>query len=622
MKKTLSTIATILVVCVIVLIGAKYLGESDADRYLRQQLQTTKLENQIARAEAWGQISLALVYVAGVAGGLSLLALPLAVFGLTGKLTRSHRAEDGLYPILVERPGILARLQGNRDPIVVNPNLQGTAVARYRELRDGVQMIAPAIDETQATVTAAAQRIQMVQAMTSDKGRLSAAAGRLLAGSYDPRNPRDSILDDTPALPAPYHRPMTLKDALTHAQTEGEIVLGQDHDNGNRPAIWRPSAVPHFAIWGSSQQSKSEGLGYTIALGLIAAGYHLVVLDVEEEAQWAELSSHVEYHATDATLFSGQVEALAAEWRRRGDVLQRYGSPNWSSLPAQAGERRMAVVVEEYSYIRAAAADFGNLADQDRAMSDMATKGGKRGMHMVILDQHYKGMHGKWPAPVLNNVAARASFRQPVEDNTLVGYHGLAKLERGVFAYNGERFTSYHARPHARTLLATIPALDLRPVVRPVRPFVPGWEAPPLEVDPPSPSRTGEPNGPAEPTPVVDVESDLQKAARAWITERLAQGETATQVEMRKALAPHNGGEEVSKGWAWDLWHTYHPEGTKYQPAKAEPVAPRRDWGYIIAMDDDRLTDLMASSTDEEERGAAFVELRERGQLEFRGKKL
>lgn len=612
MKNLISIIAVPLILLVL-FVGYK---EATTPAALRQ----VQISNQIARTEAWGQVGLVLIYAAGTAGVLTILAVPFAAFGLSGKITRSHRAEGGLYPILVERPGLLARLKGNRDPIVVNPNLQGVPVARYRELPGGVQMIAPAMDEAQAIVTAAGQRIQMVQAMTSDKGRLSAPAGRLLAGGYDPRNPNASVLDDTPMLPAPYHRPMTLKDAMTHAQTEDEIVLGQDHDNGNRPAIWRPSGVPHFAIWGSSQQGKSEGLGYTIALCMIAAGYHLVVLDVEQEAQWRELSSHVEYHATDATLFSGQVEALAAEWRRRGDVLQRYGSPNWASLPAQAGERRMAVVVEEYSFIRAAAAGYGNLSDQDLAMSDLAARGGKRGMHMVLLDQHYQGQHGKWPAPVLNNVAARATFRQPKEDNSLVGYYPMAKLGKGEFAYEGEKFTAYHARPHARTLLAGIPALDLRPVVRPVRPFVtPSYT--PLVVDPPPSSRTAEPNGPTEPMPVVDVESDLQKAARTWITERLAQGETATQVEMRKALAPHNGGEEVSKGWAWDLWHTYHPDGTKYQPAKAEPVA-RRDWGYIIAMDDDSLTDLMASSTDEEERGAAFVELRERGQLEFRGKKL
>ncbi len=112
MKKLLSIIPVIVIVFFLI-VGVRYLGESDQDRHLRQQLSATKLSNQIARAEAWGQISLALVYVVGTAGGLTILALPFAAFGLAGKLTRSHRAEGGLYPILVERPGLLARIKGN-----------------------------------------------------------------------------------------------------------------------------------------------------------------------------------------------------------------------------------------------------------------------------------------------------------------------------------------------------------------------------------------------------------------------------------------------------------------------------------------------------------------------------
>jgi NAD(P)-dependent dehydrogenase (short-subunit alcohol dehydrogenase family) len=486
MMKSIKNLAVVILIGVVLVVGVSAYGQismTDQQRFLRRQLETTKISNQIATAQAWGQIRLALVYVAGGTLGILMVAGSGLILSFVGKYTRTLRAVDGLYPVIVERPGLFARLQGKRDPIVVDPNKQTGPVARYREVPGGVQMIAPIDNEaTQATATAAAQRVQMVQAMNS--GRMSAAAGRFFAGAYDPRQPA-TVLDEPPALAAPQQEPAFLDRLIANPSQNGEIVLGQAEARGFERATWRPVAVPHLAIWGSTQQGKTTGMGYTVAMQLIAAGHHVVIIDPEEEANWAKLDGWAEYHPTDPAQFPAQIAALAEEYERRGSVLARYGAPNWVKLPDRSGERRMVLIVEEYGRIRTQAGDYGNLAEIDRVMGELATRGGKRGMHMVLVDQHYKGQWGKWPDPVFNNIGARATFRQPKEDNSLVGYHGLAFLGVGNFAYEGRTFNTFHAEPHVAKLMANVPALDARPLLgvsssgsSAVRSFV-GWEAPP-----------------------------------------------------------------------------------------------------------------------------------------------
>jgi len=609
--KTLSKIIPILIILGLLFLGISIFREatkSDAVRSLEQQAARAKIENKIAFLEAWGQVQIVLVYAGGGTLILLIVGGGLVALAFTGKAARSLHAVNGLFPLIVERPNVVARLLGQRDPVVINPNLQLGPVGRYREIKGGIQAIIPVGDtEKQLIATSNAQRVQLMQAMTGSNGIKYAAQAKYASGYYDRPNHQITQMDETPALPAP-QEPMPLQLAMNRAGESGEIILGQAQDRGFVRAVWRPVMVPHLAVWGSTQQGKTSGIGFSVALQLIAAGYLVFILDVEEEANWSVLNGWAEYHPTDPTQFPGQVKALADEWTRRGEILRQSQTSNWSALPASAQERRMAIIVEEYGRIRTQAGDYGNLDDIDRVLGDLAARGGKRGMHLVLLDQHYRGQFGKWPGPVLNNAGSRVTFRQPVEDYSLAGYYGLQSLARGQFAYEGNKYDSYHARPHAQTLLANVPTLDARPIIGsngrsfaisdPARQNRPATPVPPVLPTPPPP--------PAQPE-----ETELQQAARRW----LAAHPDSTQAAMRQALAIHNGGKDVAQGYGHELWHRYHPNGNEYSPppatqsqSKATPAAP--DWG---SLDKSTLLNMMESN-DTTTAAAALAEWERRGE--------
>jgi hypothetical protein len=89
---------------------------------------------------------------------------------------------------------------------------------------------------------------------------------------------------------------------------------------------------------------------------------------------------------------------------------------------------------------------------------------------------------------------------------------------------------------------------------------------------------------------------------------------------MSQALAPHNGGEPVSKGYTSELWHKCHPAGREYTPApgvmtvlaaEVETAQPAgMDWA---GLDKATLLDLMESN-DPDTAAQALIEWGRRGE--------
>jgi len=567
-------------------------------------LRQARIANQVAHTEAWGQVGLVLIYAVGVSAVSVLLALPWTAWSFARKLARSYRAEGGLYPILVERPGPLARLRGQRDPIVINPNLQATPVARYREIADGVQMISPPVDAEQATVTAAGQRVQMVQAMTY--GKLSAGAGRLLAGAYDPHTPAQN---KPIALPvSPVQRLLTLDEAVLQSK-DGQIVLGQNKTTGAL-AIWDSDSARQIGIFGANGTGKTASAAATAVASLIRAGYHVIILDPKGGADWRIFESWAERHDSDAEQMGAQLAAVVEEMERRGRLCEAHEVSSVDALPANARPPAWALVIEELGDTRIEAEGLGILDNIDRPLDRLMAMSRYTGLRIVLIDQRPQG----WPSRVRANTKEHLTFRQGMGQGQAVGYYHAHHLaQQGEFAMNGERYHAYHALPAARELLATVPALAAPRIVPPVRGF--GGSAGPWggvsgAEDTPT-SRTAEPNEPTElvPTAVIEpTETELQQAARAWI----AANPDGIQIEMRRAL-------DISSAYGSELWHKCHPQGDNYTPA------PQRMWAYAAdvqaetagldwrGMDKNTLIDLL-ESTDTDTARQAFLEWNRRGE--------
>ncbi len=163
----------------------------------------------------------------------------------------------------------------------------------------------------------------------------------------------------------------------------------------------------------------------------------------------------------DGENITDKVLAVYAEYEKRGELMVTHGAGNYAEIPEDARPPRLLLVIEEYGDLRTKAEDEGTLDAFDSAMARFAKRGAKRGIHMLLLDQHFAAHDDipAWPDSTMRNMH-RLSFMQPVNDSRLVGYSAMASLQKGEFARNGERFTAWHARPEIERLLMNMPRIQ------------------------------------------------------------------------------------------------------------------------------------------------------------------
>lgn len=479
-----------------------------------------------------------------IVGGTAILLIALAVglrwlWGWSGR-PMQLRAEDGLFPALyVDRSTILDRLTGQRRLFAHDPNRSGGASLGINIGRNGEISAHGAQVESseQAAIIRDALKVQKVQAGYRRGPTVAEIKGEL--GYYD-RTPRPAIITEgQKLLPQQTTQPiLTLSEAIRQVGGAGDIPLGQQQDGANALAVWKPSTAPHMSILGSTQQGKTSGAGFTIATCAIKHGWRVVILDPEEEGQWRIFQPWAEWTHADEDSVTGHVLAVHSEYERRGQMMVAAGA---SSFAEMRNERRVLLVIEEYGDLRNRADAAGTLAEFDGAMAQLARRGGKRGFHLLLIDQHHKGSYATpaWPETVARNVH-RLSFHQPSNDSGLVGWWDMQSLTPGQFGYKAERYQAWHARPEVERILAGVPRLtgprilDNVPFGRSVTPNA----ATPIGVQPGQDA----PNG--RPALVGDE-------ARQAIFSHLDKSPNASQADIRTSLG-------TSKGWTHQCWHEWH----------------------------------------------------------------
>lgn len=609
----------IALVCTITILAGLALGayayqqatQDPTTRLLEQRAAQVRLENQIARAEAWHDVGIGLVYVGGgtlatvMAGGAVLVLLYLR------RRAGTYYAQAGDYGIQILRRSLLERLLWGADQVtVIQPAHQLAPAAvhtttRQGEIRTAAGLDVADLDRLQRQADHHARTLQ-TQATNAGGGPKWAAAAKLLAGAYDRPQRLGELTGPTlDALPAPAPERLSLGEAIQQSES-GQIVLGQQPETGAL-AIWDSDAARQLAIFGANGTGKTASAASTVGIALVRAGYHTIILDPKGGADWRAFERWTERHDSDAEIMGQQLAAVVAEMERRGRLCEEHGVANVDALPAHLRPPAWALIVEELGDTRIEAQGLGLLETIDRPLDRLMALSRYTGLRIVLIDQRPQG----WPKRVQANTKELITFRQGMGQGNAVGYYHAHQLaHRGEFAHDGERFEAFHALPLVHALLADVPALATpRIIPAMVRGFggsarveegvYTGPETPPAQ--------THRTNEPAELVPVEPEETELQKAARAWI----AAHPDGTQTQMREAL-------DVSKGYASELWHRCHPTGDHYTPgpvaASMATQGSEEDAGLDWAgLDRDTLLDLMEHS-DPDTAAQALVEWGRRGE--------
>lgn len=576
-------------------------------RALEQEAAQRRLENQIARAEAWHDVGVGLVYVAGGSLAAALAGAVLLLLAYGHRRLSTHYAKDGDYGIQIFRRGWLERLILRADQVtVIQPAHQLAPAAvhttdRRGDVRTAAGLDVADLDRVQRQADHHARTLQ-TQALGAGIGLKYAAQAKLAAGYYDrPQRMGDA---EPPALgPAP-RPPLALAEAVRQSEN-GQIVLGQQSETGAL-AIWDSSAAQQLAVFGANGTGKTASAASTAVIALVRAGYHTIILDPKGGADWRSFERWTERHDSDAERMGPQLAAVVAEMERRGRLCEEHGVSNVDALPARLKPPAWALILEELGDTRIEAKALGILDDIDTPLDRLMALSRYTGLRIILIDQRPQG----WPKRVQANTKELITFRQGMGQGNAVGYYHAHHLaNRGEFAMNGDRYDAFHALPQVPTLLADVPALAAPRIVPPVASSgssgssgrVQGGVYPAPDTPP---ARTPESNEPTEPAAQADLEpeeTEIQQAARAWI----AAHPDGTQTEMREALG-------VSKGYASELWHRCHPSGRDYVPApvSAPPAQAGLDWR---GMDRATLLDMMEHD-DPETAAQALIEWSRRGE--------
>ena len=397
------------------------------------------------------------------------------------------RAEDGLFPILVwDRSTVRDRLTGRRRVTTHDSNRAAAPTLSITAEPDGRISAAADIPDgrwpDQIAVTQAAITVQRTQAAASGqrapKGPTVAEIKERNGWYAHPPQPRQTAQVIQPAaLPAPSQPAITLAEAV-RLGSAGDVPLGQQADGPRALAVWKPSAAPHIAILGSTQQGKSSGAAYTAALTVIRQGWQVIALDPEGNgaSQWKGIARWIEWASVDGHSAIHHARSIMDEAQRRGSALAAAGAANIREMDDASRPARLLVVVEEYAELRDKAASAGTIDAFDFVIGSIAQTGGKLGVHLMLISQSFRSANGTpWPATVRNNCAARLSYNQPSNDTskTMGGLYELSQLEPGQFAYRGTVYQSWDARPQAERILAAVtPAPPRILTAQPARPVV------------------------------------------------------------------------------------------------------------------------------------------------------
>lgn len=327
-------------------------------------------------------------------------------------------------------------------------------------------------------------------------------------------------------------------DIAVRSNTERSLALGQTPNGAI--ARWNVEEMPHLRVHGKSQGSGKTNLIKTLAVGAIAQGAHVIVLDRRGFKDWHDYRRHIEMvDNRKEGAFAATVKQLRALYQERDELLGKHGAANIGELPNPP--QRIFVVVSEFCTACQVADETGEMEQVLPALKSIMSEAGATGIHMIFEDQV---ITRAWPR-VLRGNTTPITGRLPEDSSVAGGYRLAHLLKQYEFHFDDERFTTWNMKVEAPKVLASVPGSDV--VLVDVRSF----------------GRSVEENKTAESAPEIlsstehrtPNATEIQRMIWAW-RDRNPNG---TQAELRKCLV--EDGIEVSRSYVFECWHKW--TGTK-----------------------------------------------------------
>lgn len=451
-----------------------------------------------------------------------------------------RRPKDGAFA--------LQKIKINRhETVIFDPNQMASAVVVINTKSGDVRDVEPGMGwQLWHSIRNGITQLRMAQAMfpgddvrdeRSKAPTLSAASLRALTQNKTPQ------LDVVDVKPEPVYSPpayRVIDDAPTAiARSESQSwILGKS--SGGETAAFNPLTQAHLGIVGSTGTGKTSSVGFLAAAQAIRHGWHTVILDPDGGEDWGGFAGHAEWHEADRETFADQVRAVYAEYERR--VAGQPGKP-------------LFVVIEEYGdMIRQLRIVSRKDADHVDVMLDgILRRGRKHGISLCFVDQYPE----HWSPQVIGGTKAKAVFQLgPNQGAKVEEYHAAKLPDRGEFLWRGERYRTWHAKPHVRALLADAPALNGYRVMRsggssapnaPERLDGAGYQREPNR-------ERGERRGgvdalPPPPEPAFDVRSHPKRDIIEWWIDNIG----GTQADFRRWAEER--GVSIGRGYISDVFN-------------------------------------------------------------------
>lgn len=441
---------------------------------------TIFLAGVVASAGAIGQIITVWLWWMlriGTAVLLALTGLAAWIF-VSKRRERINRQQDGQYPLRQYRLGNSwqERLFGGVK-LLVDPNNMVGSAAVIHPVHGYVELEPAAGWDRQVAVRNQVQVTRHLEAMNpgdsvlekiggmmpGQRSRMDASTGKLLAGYWD-RSPRVGggeprqieAAVEAPEESAPPVKPLALLDALNKS-TPRQWLLGQS--DGGKIAQFDLDTHHNIGVIGVPGTGKSHGTGYQLLLLAIRHGFHAIVLDGKGGIDFGMFDGAAEWHETDPDLLADQIAVLADEHERRGRMLAQHGASNMWELNGHAPPR-LFVLMEEYGALQ----DDMRMSNPRQAertnylVNKLMRKGRATGIHFGLLDQDTEF----WSSPVRGAAKCKVIYQVDESEAGRLGeYHAARLPERGAFMLRGgsDQYAAWHVEPHAKRLLASLPAL-------------------------------------------------------------------------------------------------------------------------------------------------------------------
>lgn len=620
----------------------------------------------IVRQAEWNQKLLLLqdvgtwTLVALLVGGAGVI---LAV-GMV-KVQRNARlvyARDGVFPVERRRVGdglwdrvrrAYCRRRGLPTApvreVVIDHNLAASHMQVYLLTPEGMvfQASPDYLDERHrlAAVQGARQanNIQALMGGTTPLHRPTAGAMRAMLEARPPRPQGYEPELGNPDLPMlPVATPALVTD-LARSPSPDDLLLGYELESGE-PMFWNVQFDPGFCLFGAQRQGKTY-IAIVVILSAIRNRWHVTIFDPEGGKDFSPYASAAEWHRTDPKIIVHQIRALLPEFERRQALLDEHNVGDFRSLPQAVQPPRTLLVFEEFKKMRASL-DRGNLTEFDRVTGELATRGAKVGIYIMVLAQDKGNDQGGWPETIDVNLTGKATVRQGKKGYGNVGYFNAHKLAARQLGYKDQVLQAYEVAGRALTLT------DRHPL--PYRRLIPDSIESPSHVARNEPALGIEP-GPAwmpEQAEPVDASLIWDDVVDGWFRAHpdTLEGEPSGINDLARTIAWADGATPDPahpQGWPLD-WRNkqsiasdyYHRRRGQYERGEWTPDGgemPQGDddradgpeawrrvsrevWGMIEEMGNDDLLDLIADTDNVDIRAAAMENLAGR-RVKIEGKK-